>query len=200
MLPTNQKIKNNSYLAAMKKINLIVSTCIVVLLVASVVLISCNKEKTIKYNGTFFNLCDNDTCYNNGVCYNGKCQCPAGYEGMQCLQTWNGRYVADYQVNNNCNPGNNFNINITPVVNEPTAFLINGINYFCPANTAIPIRASIVTNSTNIEIAKQRLCGDMYVSGNGSQSIDTKTFTLTLTARDSISKVTKECYFTLKKL
>jgi hypothetical protein len=184
----------------MKKIGFILTTFIGVLITFSLVLISCSKEKKLAFNGTFFNLCEGDTCYNNAVCYNGKCQCPAGYEGSKCLSTWNERYVANYEVNDNCDPNNNYIVSIVPKINQPSEIVISGLSKFCPSGVTTTIRGEIKTASTNLEFPMQLLCNDVYLSGTATQTTDKKYINMFLVARDSLAKTSKECSLVLRKL
>ena len=42
--------------------------------------------------GCIDDKCDATVCYNNGVCVQGKCACPSGYEGVACEQRWGDKY------------------------------------------------------------------------------------------------------------
>ena len=73
--------------------------------------------------------CEQDSCkvlncQNGGVCDNGTCKCPEGYEGTECDQTLANRYTGTYEGTVRCNY-NSMLFPITPdsvridLVNQP---------------------------------------------------------------------------------
>jgi hypothetical protein len=116
---------------------------------------------------------------------------------MQCKQVWNERYVGEYEVNDDCEQDSNYIVSITPVIGERTQFLINGLTKYCDIPPVVTV--NIETSSTYIVINKQRICGDIYLSGTGTQTVDKKFINLALSARDSIAKTTTECSLLLKR-
>lgn len=47
--------------------------------------------------------CDKLSCKNDGVCTEGYCECPAGYEGTECEILSYTRFVGKYAGNTRCN-------------------------------------------------------------------------------------------------
>lgn len=45
--------------------------------------------------------CAATVCRNGGVCVNGQCACPAGYEGVDCSSKWNEKFAGDWQASDN---------------------------------------------------------------------------------------------------
>jgi hypothetical protein len=182
----------------MKKLPIVLSTLIASAFLFAMVLVSCNKDPEIKYNGTFIDPCVKDTCYNGGVCLNGECICPSGYEGKQCLTTWNERYVASYEVNDNCNPNNNYNISIAPLVGEATGIIINDVKNVC--SSPLSLVSKISGANTNVVIPFQRACGDIYISGTATQTMDKKYINIYLESRDSMAHTSKYCSLVARRL
>lgn len=46
--------------------------------------------------------CKDVTCLNGGVCEEGTCICATGYEGEDCAIEMRTKFIADYNVNDNC--------------------------------------------------------------------------------------------------
>jgi hypothetical protein len=137
------------------------------LLFLCITIYSCKKDK-----------CKNIVCQHEGVCNNGKCQCPQGYEGNNCefyaisnlTKTWT---VTDsvveqptgsvqyqnysYQCTINPLMASSISIqnNIASILNFGSPFFINSIKASYSANT--------------ISIARQAPDADFYyISGTGT--------------------------------
>jgi EGF-like domain len=77
----------------MKQFKLVLSTAILFILVAT---------------GVVFNACVKDpcadiTCKNNGVCRDGRCKCPQGFEGPYCAEKTYEKFIGTWQGTYRCN-------------------------------------------------------------------------------------------------
>jgi hypothetical protein len=57
----------------------------IILLLIIMSLVSCQPDK-----------CSDTVCLNEGVCVQGKCSCLNGYEGPNCAERWNERFVGSW--------------------------------------------------------------------------------------------------------
>lgn len=66
---------------------------------------------SIIFSSIFFQSCDKDPCSNvsctgpESYCVSGICQCPPGYEGVNCDIPSVEKYQGYYTVSESCNPG-----------------------------------------------------------------------------------------------
>lgn len=51
------------------------------------------------FAGCIQDECTTVKCWNNGVCVNGTCACPYGYEGDFCEDRWYEKFTGAWQVN-----------------------------------------------------------------------------------------------------
>jgi len=77
----------------MKQVKLVLSTALIFLLLAT---------------GVVFNACVKDpcadiTCKNNGVCRDGRCKCPVGFEGVYCEHKTYEKFIGTWQGTYRCN-------------------------------------------------------------------------------------------------
>jgi hypothetical protein len=56
----------------------------------------------IVFSGTYLSCikdtCSNTICNNGGVCVNGNCACPTGFEGEQCSDVWNAKFTGTWHA------------------------------------------------------------------------------------------------------
>lgn len=103
--------------------------------------------------------CEDVVCQNDGVCVEGDCDCPDGFTGTECADTYAESVVGIYDVLNSCNSGPAYTSEITvdpdfPSQNNririynPTGI---GDNFFYPAtitsDTEINIPAFVVVGA-----------------------------------------------------
>ncbi len=62
-------------------------TAIVTFIVFSVTYLSCIKD-----------TCTGIVCNNDGVCVNGNCACPTGFEGVHCDDIWNAKFTGSWHA------------------------------------------------------------------------------------------------------
>jgi hypothetical protein len=183
----------------MKNIYIALGTACTTLLIFSMCFFSsCLKDKNpIKMNGTVITPCKNSICYNGGACIDGACHCTAGYEGDSCKITWNSHYLATYEANDQCSIGNNYNVSITPIINNPGGIVLNNISKFC---MDMQLQGIINPERTSVNFPLQRFCDTKYVSGTATQTADGGYINCWLTSRDTITHTQEECSIVLRKL
>jgi hypothetical protein len=183
----------------MKKFWISLGTVLSVVLIFSACLFtSCLKDKNpVVKNGTIIEPCKNKICYNDGTCIDGTCICVAGYSGDSCKSTWNSFYVGSYEANDQCSIGNNYNVQVTPVINVPNGIILNGISKFC---TDVNLSGTINPDKLSITFPAQQFCNTLYVSGTGTQTADGKYINCWITSRDSVAHKTSQCSIVLRKL
>lgn len=57
---------------------------------------------TVSFSSSCGDKCDDVTCLNNGVCDEGVCDCPAGFEGDLCQTMTSSRITGNYNVFTAC--------------------------------------------------------------------------------------------------
>jgi len=57
----------------------------------------------VLYSACTVDPCIDLKCANGGACINGYCSCPTGYEGAQCDQMTNTKFLGTYTGNTSCN-------------------------------------------------------------------------------------------------
>ncbi len=123
---------------------------------------------------TLFTSCNNDPCKdiqcdNGGVCTEGSCDCPAGYEGANCETLSKTKFInaAGWNVTEDgtSSAADNYDVNITSNSSVTNGVYISNVwNTF--TNT---VNATVVGNT--ITIARQAPITGVYVEGSGT--IDT---------------------------
>jgi hypothetical protein len=66
---------------------LFTSTCCILLAVVGAIYSSCNRDK-----------CRTIICMNRGICNNGSCTCPEGYEGINCETENRKKFTGNWRV------------------------------------------------------------------------------------------------------
>lgn len=104
--------------------------------------------------------CKNVSCINDGICFEGKCLCPEGYEGVNCETLQQATYDGNYTVSETCNLGD-YNYSIQIVTDSLD---IHSIAIYNLVDLGIPVNATV--NGNEIDIFKQVLVDDT-ISGSG---------------------------------
>ena len=134
----------------MKQVKLIFSTvCMFVLLATGIVFNACVKDP-----------CADISCKNNGVCRDGRCKCPVGFEGPYCDTKMYEKFIGTWQGTYRCNgavPDDRMVI-IAPGVQANAISLYN----IFTQNDAI----SATVDGDKISIAEQTINNTVY-KGNG---------------------------------
>ena len=134
--------------------------------------------------------CDAIVCLNDGICEEGICECPPGFEGELCGSFTREKIVGNFDLVSNCMGG-------APVTNtwgvgaSATALNEVVINNF--HELALNVIATI-NDPTTIEIKEQFIGGSTSytISGSGTINSDGQ-FTIQYTIFDDISTETTTC-------
>lgn len=62
------------------------------------VLFSCFIASLVIYESCIKDKCGIVVCNNGGVCVDGTCTCPTGYEGVSCSKMWNEKFSGRWNV------------------------------------------------------------------------------------------------------
>jgi hypothetical protein len=174
----------------------VLSSFVILTVFGITLLSSCGKDNPLIKNGTIIEPCKNVVCYNGGVCSDGRCNCPTGFEGTDCNTTWNNRYTGTYDAIDQCSSGNNYTVQIAPEVGKADGIVIKNISKFC---TDVNLSVTIGPDKTTLKILPQLYCSNYYISGRGTQSDDQKYINVWLTSRDSVNHTSSDCSITLRK-
>ncbi len=77
----------------MQKVKHIALSALLTLCVFSSVLYTSCKDK-----------CGSTSCSNGGTCVDGVCECPTGYYGNGCQNSWSSVFIGTYNCTKTCNP------------------------------------------------------------------------------------------------
>jgi len=77
----------------MKQVKLILSTALIFICIAT----------GIVFNACIKDPCADISCKNNGVCRDGRCKCPIGFEGPYCTERMYEKFIGTYQGAYRCN-------------------------------------------------------------------------------------------------
>lgn len=164
----------------------------------AIAIISCNKNN-FSYNATTnVRPCANIACSNGGVCVDGNCVCPNGFEGASCELKWNKRYEGTFQATDYCITGPYYNVSIYTNPLKPDGIKIENLGKFCTSNTLLD--ATIGYDKTSFTIPSQRYCDSTYISAKGTQTLDNKFINIFIESRDSINHSTTSCSIQLRRL
>ncbi len=102
----------------------------------TVIYTSCNRDK-----------CKSIVCANGGICNDGACNCPSGYEGTNCERLSRNKFIGNWTVNEkgSITLAAQYPVSIEPSQNPTDVTIKNFYNYFLT-----PIKASIVGGDTII--------------------------------------------------
>lgn len=96
---------------------------------AAVVYSSCNRDK-----------CKTIVCANSGVCNNGSCTCPAGYEGTNCEKASRDKFIGNWTVfeKGSITLAAQYPVSVKPAENITDVVIYNFYNYFkTPINATV---------------------------------------------------------------
>lgn len=136
----------------------------------------------------FFTGCDDPckdvTCLNAGTCLEGICECAEGYEGTDCANANNAKFVGSFlKGSETCDSTvlGSYTIVNTASGTDAKAFTLGGIYDNGATNT---VNVTVDTDTQKFTIASQSFTDDVLgsgfeLSGSGSVSEDGNTITLT---------------------
>ena len=131
------------------------------------------------FSSVVFTSCDQDACKdiicaNGGVCTDGSCACPSGYEGTLCETLSRAKFIGVFNGNETCSVGTDtYSLTITANSNDAK---FNIQNLYNDNLTAIAD-----ANGTSFTIPSQTVGVGVTAIGSGSISGNTITITYTLT-------------------
>lgn len=142
-----------------------------------------------------------DLCYNvacdNGYCNNGTgtCICLAGYEGADCSQGYNAKFIGSFAVSETCSSDSSTYSVLMAPKSGIYEFAITGLRQQSQASVT-----AVLSSSNYFQIARQALgnTGMEIESSHGTMSSDGTTITLSYTLYDASGPVTS-CTATLTK-
>ena len=143
-------LKNKNKILKMKKMNFKKSALLMLLTI--MFLGSCKDEP-----------CDNILCQNDGICIDGLCDCPSGFEGEFCEEFSRQKILGDFDVTSNC-MGDTSVTETWGIAASSAAFneVLIG-NFHKPALYVV----ATITDPNIIEIEEQLLNGS-EISGSGT--------------------------------
>lgn len=183
----------------MNRLQWMVGTASIVLLAFSLVLFASCKKKDIQYNDTtLIRPCENVVCLNGGVCDDGLCQCPLGYEGVKCETLWSTRYEGSFTASDECytGPGAFYDVTISPHATIAQRIQFNTLGTQC---AGVAVDAEINPEKTSFLIPMQKSCGEIYLSGYGNISTNGKFINVYLKQRDSLNHSSVDCSIVLNR-
>lgn len=129
--------------------------------------------------------CEEVSCENGGICMDGECECPEGFQGNFCesfdLQQYFGTYNITYE---GCfTTSENHTVSLEQILGESNRFLIHHLgDYDCPTGN---IQLEAISSSNAITIEEQQIdCGDIVYTFEGTGTFSNgSTVTLDFTVR-----------------
>jgi len=164
----------------MKQVKLVFSTVFIFILLATgVVFHACVKDP-----------CKDISCKNNGVCRDGRCKCPVGFEGPYCDTKTYEKFIGTWQGTYRCNGSvpDDRTVIVAPGT-QPNA--ISVYNIFTQ-NSAI----SATVDGDKISINEQTIGSTVY---KGSGYIEGIYITLFVEQKDNTTGIYTDCVLNATK-
>lgn len=158
----------------MKKLQVLAKSALTVLAFSTVLMLSSCADE-----------CKDVVCQNAGVCTDGICDCPNGYEGTLCESEVRAKFKGTWTVQDNCSQSGTSGYTVG-VVNGTTINEVN-ITNFWEAFSA-PVKATVTGNT--ISVALQEPDNDDWtVSGQGTITGNTINWNYTITNPSGVADV-----------
>lgn len=134
--------------------------------------------------------CKDVTCLNGGTCLEGTCECPTGYEGVDCGTALNAKFDGTFNSSSTtCDSVtlSPFAVKLTPDATDPAAFTLGGLYENSVGNT---VECEVSTsNSLQFTIPTQNFEDDFWgpgftMTGSGNISEDGNTVNVEYTLYD----------------
>ncbi len=172
-----------------------VATFIFVSMIA-VVFSSCEKQDVNYGPTTFYKPCEDVFCLNGGICHDGNCDCPVGFEGTKCEIRSVDKFIGTYESFDACymNAQQSYTATVQSDFTPITELTLKGL---APTFCSNDITAQIVLHKTNFNIPFQKTCGNYYVSGEGN--INGDLLNVNLSFRDSLNHTSSNCNITMNR-
>lgn len=146
---------------------------------------SCNTDK-----------CKDVVCQNSGVCLEGTCDCPTGYEGEFCETKANAKFAGTWTVNETCNSviGTAYPVIISANTDPSSVAMKDLGNYSCTSGS-YSVPATVSGTSINVS---GTVCSTVF-TGTGTLNAAGNSIALTYSATYGTPSTTDNCTATLTK-
>jgi hypothetical protein len=99
----------------------------------------------IGFNACIKEHCADVVCKNGGVCVNGACACPLGYEGAMCDKKWNEKFAGNWYTADSVYKDNiaryKYNVTITTGTTKDS-FFVSGVTNTLRDSVVVCVRTS----------------------------------------------------------
>jgi hypothetical protein len=146
---------------------------------------SCNADK-----------CKDVVCQNAGLCIEGTCDCPTGYEGDFCETKANAKFSGTWTVNETCNSviGTAYPV-IISAATDPTSVTMKDLgNYSCTSGS-YNVPATVTGSSISVS---GTVCSTVF-TGTGTLNAAGNSIALNYSATYGTPSTTDNCTATLTK-
>lgn len=132
---------------------------------------------TITYTSCNTDACDDIDCMNGGLCLDGSCSCPTGYEGETCETKSNAKFIGTYTVTETCGGTNSnpYQVTITAGANATDVLISNLGDYNCTVGGTITF--SGLVNQAQITINDDKCNTQMNATGSYANGVITMSYT-----------------------
>lgn len=178
-----------------KQLRLISASALCFLTLMALVLTSCEKQEQNFGPTTFYKPCVNVICLNGGACQDGRCVCPAGFEGAQCEVKSVEKFIGSYAGFDECfmSGQESYTSSITADFEPVNALTLRGVSTVCSNE----LKAFVTANKTNFNIPFQKSCQNYWVSGEGN--IYNNVLNINIVLRDTVLHTSTTCSILLNK-
>jgi hypothetical protein len=142
--------------------------------------------------------CKDVVCQNDGICIEGTCDCPTGYEGTFCDTKANAKFVGTWSTNETCggSTGTPYSVTIAASTDPTIISMENLGNYSCTSGSySVPGTISGSTITVNSTVTA---CSTLF-TGTGTLNAAGNSIALTYAATYGSPSTTDNCSATLTK-
>lgn len=178
-----------------KQVSLIALSAFSFLVIIAIVFSSCEKQEQNFGPTTFYKPCEDVLCLNGGICRDGNCDCPIGFEGNKCETRAVDKFVGSYEAFDDCfqNAQTAYAASVSSDFSPVNELTLTGFGALCPND----LKAYIIGEKTNFNIPFQQTCQNYWVTGQGN--ISGSVLNVNLSFRDSVLHTTTNCSILLNK-
>lgn len=119
-------------------------------------------------------VCEKISCSNNGVCVDGVCACPYGFEGEFCEETWYNKFTGGWSVTETRNTDTAIIVYDINVVNYRTLDTLFLLGFADSVDTVFAVREKY-----NTFTIKERVVDSAFAVQSGNGMIDDTRQTVT---------------------
>lgn len=180
-----------------KQISLVALSSFSFLVLIAIVFSSCEKQEQNFGPTTYYKPCEDVICLNGGICYDGNCECPTGFEGSKCEMRSIDKFIGTYEAFDDCyqNAQQSYTASISADFTPVNELILKGFGTLCPND----LLAYIVEEQSNFDIPFQKTCQDYWVTGQGNISTNGNLLNVNLSFRDSVNHTTTNCSIIMNK-